>query len=47
MAEPWKEKIIDDALKAGLITERHDPDEPAPKWFVLVTLLNALEKGGK
>lgn len=47
MAEQWEEDIIDRALKAGLITERHNPDEPAPKWFVLVTLLNALEKGGK
>jgi N-acetyl-anhydromuramyl-L-alanine amidase AmpD len=41
MAEQWKEKIIDNALKAGLITERHDPDEPASKWFVLAVVLNA------
>lgn len=40
MAEPWKEKIIDDALKAGLITQRHNPDDVATKWFVLAVLLN-------
>lgn len=44
MAESWKEKIIDDAIEAGLITERHDPDEPASKWFVLAVLLNATKK---
>lgn len=44
VAEPWKEKIIDDALKAGLITERHNPDDTATKWFVLAVLLNYLEK---
>jgi len=29
--------------KAGLITGDHDPDEIAPKWFVLKVLLNALK----
>lgn len=43
MAEPWKENIVDDALTAGLITERHDPDEPATKWFVLAVCLNLLK----
>jgi N-acetylmuramoyl-L-alanine amidase len=42
--EDWKQKIIADAKKAGLITQDHDPDEPAPKWFVLATELRLLEK---
>lgn len=47
MAEPWKEQIIDSALKAGLITERHNPDDAATKWFVLTVILNLLKKLGK
>lgn len=49
VAEPWKEKIINDALQAGLITERHNPDDTATKWFVLAVCLNLLKKlrGGK
>ena len=43
VAEPWKENIIEDAMQAGLITERHDPDEPATKWFVLAVCLNLLK----
>ncbi len=43
MAEAWKEKLVDDALTAGLITERHDPDEPVTKWFVLAVALNLLK----
>ena len=42
-AEMWKGKIIDDALAAGLITERHKPDETATKWFVLAVMLNFLK----
>ena len=44
VAESWKEKIIDDAFKAGLITERHNPDDTATKWFVLAVCLNLLKK---
>ena len=44
VAEPWKEKIIADAMQAGLITERHNPDEPAAKWFVLAVCLNLLKR---
>lgn len=44
MAEPWKEKIIADAMQAGLITEKHNPDETASKWFVLAVCLNLLKK---
>lgn len=42
--ELWKEKIIEEALEAGLISERHKPDEPATKWFVLAVALNLLRK---
>lgn len=44
----WKEQIITEAMEAGLITERHKPDEMATKWFVLAVALNLLKalKGG-
>lgn len=42
--EEWKKKIVEDAKKAGLISQDHDPDEPAPKWFVLAIALRLLEK---
>ena len=44
VAEQWKLDIIERAKKAGLITEDHNPDEPATKWFVLAVLLNYLGK---
>ncbi len=51
MIEPWKEKIMQDAAKAGLIDLKagHNPNEPATKWFVLAVCLNLLRvlKGGK
>lgn len=45
----WKLMIMDEAMKAGLITDTaHEPDEPAQKWFVLATILNATtRKAGK
>lgn len=39
----WKKKIIEDATKAGLISEEHNPDDVASKWFVLVVALNILK----
>lgn len=44
----WKEQIMLDAAKAGLIdgNHGHNADEPADKWFVLAVMLNML-KGGK
>jgi len=42
--EQWKLDIIEDAKKAGLIAGDHDPDESAPKWFVLKVSLNTLKK---
>lgn len=52
MAEPWKEKLMQDAGKAGLIDLKmggHKPDETATKWFVLAVAMNLLKavKGGK
>lgn len=47
VAEDWKEKIMQEAIKEGLIEAgKHNADDPAPKWFVLLTILEAL-KGGK
>ena len=47
----WKEKLMQDAAKAGLIdgNHGHKPDEPATKWFVLAVAINLLKvvKGGK
>ncbi len=34
-AESWKQKIMEESRKFGLIAGEHDPDDPAPKWFVL------------
>jgi len=42
--EQWKLDIIEDAKKSGLITGDHDPDEPAPKWFILKVALNTLKE---
>jgi len=44
MAEQWKLDIIQRAKKIGLITEDHNPDEPATKWFVLAVLLNFMRE---
>lgn len=45
----WKKNIIKDAINAGLINEKHNPDDAATKWFVLAVCLNLLKvlKGGK
>lgn len=47
--EQWKLDIIKNAKAAGIITDDHDPDEKATKWFVLAVALNLLKalKGGK
>ncbi|MGI5880582.1 MAG: N-acetylmuramoyl-L-alanine amidase [Syntrophomonadaceae bacterium] len=42
-AEAWKHKIMQDAKEAGLIHDMHQPDDPAPKWFVLAVALRLLE----
>ncbi|MEN6326525.1 MAG: N-acetylmuramoyl-L-alanine amidase [Syntrophomonas sp.] len=44
MSEEWKMEIMARARKEGLITADHQPDEPAPKWFVLAAALNILER---
>jgi len=38
--EQWKQDIIDQAIAAGIITEQHDPNETAKKWFVLQVIMN-------
>lgn len=42
--EDWKAKVMQEAKSAALIHEDHNPDDPAPKWFVLTVVLNALKK---
>ncbi|HZK44074.1 MAG TPA: N-acetylmuramoyl-L-alanine amidase [Syntrophomonadaceae bacterium] len=43
IVDAWKIKIMEDAKKAGLILDEHQPDDPAPKWFVLTVALRVLE----
>ena len=51
--EQWKLDIIEKSMKDGLITEKHNPDDLAHKWFVLATIGNMFNilreelKGGK
>lgn len=40
IVDAWKQAIIDEALNRGLIKEQHNPDDPAPKWFVLQVIIN-------
>jgi len=35
----WKDQIMAKAKSMGYIIENHEPDEPAPKWFVLELLM--------
>ncbi|MEQ8176628.1 MAG: peptidoglycan recognition family protein [Syntrophomonadaceae bacterium] len=39
----WKQALIDSARSEGLLMEKHDPDEPAPKWFVAALVLNLMD----
>lgn len=41
--EPWMEKVMEEAKKAGLITSDHNAVDPSPKWFVLAVALNLLK----
>ncbi|MEN6463427.1 MAG: N-acetylmuramoyl-L-alanine amidase [Syntrophomonas sp.] len=48
--EDWKSKIMSQAKEAELIHDDHEPDDPAPKWFVLAValqILNNSKLGGK
>lgn len=47
--EQWKLDIIKNAKAAGIITDDHNPDEKATKWFVLAVALNLLKiiRGGE
>lgn len=42
--EGWKEQIMADAKAAGLISEGHNPDDAASKWFVLAVVQNAMKQ---
>ena len=42
--EDWKKALVDRALEEKLITEAHDPDDKADKWFVLAVGLNILDR---
>jgi len=42
--EPWKNELMVRAATARLITDLHDPNDPAPKWFVLAVGLRILEE---
>ncbi|MGI5922023.1 MAG: N-acetylmuramoyl-L-alanine amidase [Syntrophomonadaceae bacterium] len=42
--EAWKQKVMAQACQEGLITAEHQPDDPAPKWFVLAVVLNLLTR---
>lgn len=42
----WQESLINESLENGLITEHHNPQDPAPKWFVLAVGLNLIKKLG-
>ena len=42
--EPWKDELVGQAMDKRLISQAHDPDEPAPKWFVLAVALNILQE---
>ena len=42
--EQWKIDIMEQAKKAGLIAGDHDPNDPAPKWFVCKVALNTLKE---
>lgn len=47
IVEAWKSAIMSQAKEAGLIHDEHQPDEPAPKWFVLEVGLNILKSLSK
>jgi len=42
--DPWKNELMTQAMDKKLITQEHDPDETAPKWFVLAVALKILQE---
>lgn len=40
----WKQGIMDAGVKADIIGQGHKPTESAEKWFVVATVLNAMEQ---
>jgi hypothetical protein len=45
VVEKWKTDIINKAIAMGLITKEanHQPDDTAPKWFVLAIVMNGID----
>jgi N-acetyl-anhydromuramyl-L-alanine amidase AmpD len=44
IVEQWKLDIMAEAEKEKLVMGEHNPDDSAPKWFVLAVALNLLKK---
>ena len=44
ISDAWKQKLLQRALEEEIITEAHDPDDKADKWFVLAVGLNILDR---
>ncbi len=42
--ETWKQEIMDKGISLKLITQDHNPEDPASKWFVAAVGLNLLKK---
>lgn len=42
--DDWKKQVIDRGIEAGILTEDHNPTEPAEKWFVVAVMLNLLNR---
>jgi len=41
---PWKNELLEEAAAQRIITGTHNPDDPAPKWFVLAVGLNIMKE---
>lgn len=40
MAEEWQKDLMRDLMVNGLVNDYHNPEEPAPKWWVAALVLN-------
>ncbi len=40
----WKQKLMVRAFEEGLVLEKHQPDEPSPKWFAAALVLNLMDR---
>lgn len=46
MPDKWKVELMQEARKLGLLSEQHNPDDQAAKWFVLAVAINLLKQKG-